>query len=126
MTKTHESHDDPPEYHNRGNENARFQALEQDLRVEGVRAVIEQERKDVSLTHVGERLKKGIGDEEDGESSVVISRGHVQVRYQAIELCIANVGSVEETAEVQEAEPGDECEIKLEKQLLVLVATHEG
>lgn len=44
MTQTHKCHDHPPEDHDGGNEDARSETLEQDLRVERIRAIIEQVR----------------------------------------------------------------------------------
>ena len=90
MAQAHGSHDNPPQDHDGGDEDAGLESFQQD---------------------VGEGLEKGVRDEEDGERGVVIPSGHVQACLEPVELCIANVCSVEETAEVQEAQPGDEFQI---------------
>lgn len=45
---------------------------------------------------------------------------HFQVFVQAGDLGVADVGAVEEGEEVEDAEPGDEREVDLEKEALVL------
>ena len=103
----HCHHDDPPQDHDQRDEDARPQALQQD---------------------VGQRFSEGVGDEEDGEGSVILAAGHFQVLLQAIEPGVSDVGSVEETDEVEEAEPWDEPEVEFPEEFLVLravVVSHE-
>lgn len=56
MAQTHGSHDDAPENHDCGDEDAGLEPLQKD---------------------VGERLKESVRDEEDGERGIVVPTGHV-------------------------------------------------
>jgi len=78
-------HSDTPGYHDSGYEYTGSEALEED---------------------VGERLEAGVGDEEDGQGSVVLTVGHSEIGLKTIYLRITNVGTVEEGAQVEEAELG--------------------
>lgn len=68
--------------HGNGYEVGRAQSLEQD---------------------VGYRLEDGVRHEEDGQRGIVAGRREAQVRAQAGELCVADVGTVEEGEQVEEA-----------------------
>ena len=72
VAETHCDHDDTPQNHNGWNEDARPQALEED---------------------VGQRLKKRVGNEKNGEGGIVLARGHVKILRKAINFGISNVSS---------------------------------
>ena len=99
MRQTHGDHTNAPEDHDDGDENARTEALEQD---------------------VGQRFEEGVGDEEDGQASVVLAAGDVEAFLEAIELGVADIGAVEEGDEVEEAEPGDQTEVEFPEESAVL------
>ena len=61
---------------------------------------------------MGQGFEDGVRDEEDGQGEVVLGVGHVEVRLQAFDLGIADVGAVEEGDEVEEAEPWDQAEVE--------------
>lgn len=82
MGQTHRDHDDTPDGHYCGNENRGSEALEQD---------------------VGQGLEESVGDEEDGQTGIILTTGDFQGLLQAVELGVADVGAVEEGDEVQEA-----------------------
>jgi hypothetical protein len=69
--------------HDYGNEDGRPQLLEQEI---------------------GESLKHGVGDEEDGQGVVVVPGVHGDISRQVGDLGVADVGPVEEADEVEEAE----------------------
>ncbi len=54
--------------------------------------------------HIGEGLKDGVRDEEDGEGRVVPRRVHTQVPIEARDLGVPNVCPVQEGEKVEEAE----------------------
>lgn len=62
-------------YHDHGEEDARAHLLEQ---------------------HVCERFEERVADEEDGERGIVLAIRHFQVRLQAVDFGVADVGPVEE------------------------------
>lgn len=99
MAQTHEGHDDTPGDDDACEEDARGQTLEE---------------------AVGDGLKEGVADEEDGERHVVIASHHAEFSFHVLETGISNVGSVEEGEEVEEREPRDEPQVNLPHQLLVL------
>ncbi len=99
MDQAHGHHDDAPHGHNQGNEDARSQALEEDVR---------------------EGFGQGVRDEEDGEGGVVLAVCHVEILLQAIQFRIPDVGSVEETDEVEETEPRDQSQVEFPEEFLVL------
>lgn len=100
VAQAHGRHNNPPKDHDGGDEDAGLEPFQQDI---------------------SERLEEGVGYEEDGERGVVVSTSHVQVLLQSVEPCVADIGSIEKTAEVEEAEPRDEFEIEFMKQLFVLL-----
>lgn len=53
---------------------------------------------------VGYRLEDGVRHEEDGQGGIVAGRREAEVRAQAGELCVADVGAVQEGEQVEEAE----------------------
>ena len=99
MRQAHANHTDAPKNHNNWDENARSQALEQDVR---------------------QRLKAGVGDEKDGEAGIVLAARDVEALLEAVEFCVANVGAVEEGDEVEEAEPRDQAEVEFPEEFAVL------
>lgn len=60
-----------------------------------------------------QRLEERVGHEEDGQSGVVLAVGHFEILLQANDLCVADVGSVEETGQVEQAKPWDQFEVEL-------------
>ena len=82
MDQAHSGHAYPPKQHNERYEFAGTKSLEEDI---------------------CERLGKGIGDEEKGESSIVLTPCDVQTVLKTIQLSISDIGSVEETDQVEEA-----------------------
>ena len=72
-TLTHTDHDDTPKHHDKRNENARPQPLQQDIR---------------------EGLESSVGDEEERESRAVFPIGHIQVFEETIDLCVPDVGAI--------------------------------
>ena len=92
MRQAHGYHDNTPKQHDDRDEDAGSEAFQQD---------------------VGQRFKAGVGDEEDGEACVVLASRDMQTRLESIEFGIANIRSVEEADEVEEAEPGNEAEVEL-------------
>lgn len=99
VNQTHCHHHNAPYGHDQRNEDAGSHALEED---------------------VGQGLGQGVGNEEDGESGVVLAIRHVEVLLQAIEFRVSDVGSIEETDEVEETEPRDESQVEPPQELLVL------
>ena len=99
MAQAHRHHDNAPEDHDDGDEDAGPEAFEQD---------------------VGEGLEAGVGDEEDAEGGIVLAGGDVQGVFEAVEAGVADVGAVEEGDEVEEAEPGDEAQVEFPEEAAVL------
>lgn len=99
MHQAHGRHDDTPQNHDDGNENGWSKPFEQDL---------------------SQRLKSGIRDEKDGQSQVVLRTCQVQIFGEASDLCIANVGTIEERGKVKQTEPWYQFEIELPEELAVL------
>ena len=99
MAQAHGRHDYAPQDHDQRNENAGSKALEE---------------------HVGQGFGQCVGDEEDGQGSIVLATCHVEILLQAIQFCVADIGSVEKTDEVQQTEPWDESQIELPQELLIL------
>jgi hypothetical protein len=62
------------------------------------------------------------GDLQDGQDDVVLHAGHVQIFDHALDLCIANVGSVDVADQVEKGEHRHEAEVDLEE--CELVARH--
>ena len=84
MDEAHARHDDSPEYYRRSKEYAGRPTFQQD---------------------VGQGLEQSIGDEEDGQCGIVLWATHVQVLEEGnINLCVANVGSVEKGNQIEEGE----------------------
>ena len=81
MNQAHSGHAYPPKQHNEWYEFAGTKSLEEDI---------------------GERLRKRVGDEEKGESSIVLTPSDVQTVLKTIEPGISNIGSVEETDQVEQ------------------------
>lgn len=99
MGQAHCHHDRAPEQHDDGDEDRRAQALEQDI---------------------CQWLEERVGYEEDGQASIVLAARHVQGVDQAVEFGIADVGTVEEGDEVEQAEPGDQAEVEFPQEFAVL------
>lgn len=92
VRQTHGDHDNSPQYHDGGDEYRGPQPFEQDI---------------------GQGLEQGIRDEEDGDGGIVLAArlGQVQRRLEAVQAGVANVGSVEEGDQVEQAEPGDKADV---------------
>lgn len=88
MYQPHARHADPPPYHDDGQKHTGPQLFEQ---------------------HIGERLKHGVANEENGQAVVVLGVGYAKVFLQAVNLCIANVCTVKEGNQIEEREPGNEA-----------------
>ena len=99
MRQPHTGHADPPQDHNDRDENARSQPFKQ---------------------NVGQRLEAGVGDEEDGETGIVLAAGDVETLLEAVKLGVADVGAVEEGDEIEETKPGDQAEVELPEESAVL------
>lgn len=55
--------------------------------------------------NIGQGFKDRIGDEEDREGRIVFASSHLmQLLLQASDLCIANIGPVEECQEIEHAQ----------------------
>jgi hypothetical protein len=99
MHKAHGRHDDAPEKHDDRNEDGWSETFEQNL---------------------SQRLKSGIGDEEDGQGQVVLRTCHVQIFGEASDFGIADVGTIQEGREVKQTEPWYQFEIEFPKEFAVL------
>lgn len=99
MRQPHGHHHNTPKHHDDRDEYAGSETLQQ---------------------HVGQRFGEGVGDEEDGETGVVLAGGDVEAFLQAVEFGIADVGAVEEGDEIEEAEPWDQTEVEFPEEPAVL------
>ena len=86
MRQPHRGHHNPPKHHNNRYEDTRPQPLEQDI---------------------GEGFKERVGDEENGETGIVLATCDLEGLLETVETRIADVGAVEEGDQVEQAEPGD-------------------
>ena len=87
---THEGHDGTPDEDDGGKEDTRRPALDGD---------------------VGEGLKSGVGDEEDGQCDIVVGATHVERLLHVGDTGIANVGAVEEGQEIEQRQPGNQPQV---------------
>ena len=99
VRQTHGDHCDAPDDHDARNEDARSKALQED---------------------VGEGFEEGIGDEEDGEAGIVLTAGDVETFLEAIQLRVADIGSIEKGDEIEQAEPRDQAEIEFPEEFAIL------
>ena len=99
MNQAHSGHAYPPKQHYEWYKFTGTKSLEEDI---------------------GERLRKGVGDEEERESSIVLTPSDVQTFLKSIEFSISDIGSIEETDQIEQTEPGNESEVELEEESLVL------
>ena len=81
MNQSHCRHAYPPKQHDEWNESAGTKSLEEDI---------------------GERLGERVGYEEKRESSIVLPPSDVQTVLKTIESGISDIGSVEETDQVEQ------------------------
>lgn len=81
---THKGHDGTPGEDDSGEEDARGPPLDSD---------------------VGERLKAGVRDEEDGQGIEVVARLHVKRLLDVCDTSITDVCAVQEREEIQERQP---------------------
>lgn len=80
MDQAHSGHAYPPKQHNERYEPAGTESLEEDI---------------------GERLGKRVGNEEEGEGGIVLTPSDVQAVLKTVESGISDIGSVEETDQVE-------------------------
>ena len=80
MDQTHSGHAYPPKQHNEWYELAGTESLEE---------------------NIGERLGKRVGNEEEGEGGIVLTSSDVQAFLKTVKSRISDIGSVEETDEVE-------------------------
>ena len=92
MGQAHTYHANSPQYHDDGYKDAGSQAFEED---------------------VGDGLEEGVGDEEDGETGIVLAASDMKTCSEAVKFGVADICTVKEGDEVEETEPGDETEIEL-------------
>lgn len=99
MYQSHAGHAEAPGNHDGGYEDTRTKAFEK---------------------NVGDGFCQSIGDEENGESGIVLAGGDVQALLQAVQFCIPNVCSIEEADQVEKTEPRNEPEIQLPQERSIL------
>lgn len=98
VSDTHEGGADGPGNHDGGNPDGRAEALH---------------------GHVGGDLGGDVEGKEDGDGDVVVPLArHAQSLLEACELCVSDVGSVEEGEEVEESKEGEELDIHLAQETL--------
>ena len=55
-----------------------------------------------SENNVGDRFKDRVGNEEDGQRGVVLTVGHPEIFLQAIELCVPDIGPIQERTQIEQ------------------------
>lgn len=76
MNETHTGHANTPKNHDKRQEYTWSHLLEK---------------------HISQWLKDRIADEEDGQTVVVLAIGHAQILLETVDLCVANIGTIEKT-----------------------------
>ena len=71
-------------------------------------------RADLAQEHVAGDVEQDVGDVEDEDGDVVLVARHVQAGRQAQDLCVADVGAVDEGDEKEQEEDGQDVQIRLD------------
>jgi hypothetical protein len=97
-TKAHGCHDDAPEDHDYRDENGWSEAFEQNL---------------------CQGLKSGVRDEEDRQGQVVLRAGQFQIRAEARDFGIADVGTIQERRKVEQTEPWYQLQVEFPEEFAI-------
>jgi hypothetical protein len=90
---------DAPKDHDYRDENGWSEAFEQDL---------------------CQGLKSGVRDEEDRQGQVVLRAGQFQIRAEARDFGIADVGTIQERRKVEQTEPWYQLQVEFPEEFAIL------